>query len=283
MNKYFPATAANPTNLVYKLSTPAWDGAPAIAAATTQLQADKVFTAVTGPLNPIGGTGFTAAEYTQLHALLGSGKLPSTAPPAPAAAVKAGNHRHAVGAGVPAVPGDPAVRVRGRQDNPVRDVTGGGRPVHHGGAQRGSRCPYGGAGGGAHAARDRLRRHRRGPRPVRHQLDLQQRPGARHPDRHHRDRGAARTGLRSLVAPLYLIASVAISYFAALGFAVLIFIELGGAGGITFILPFLLFIFLLALGEDYNILVMTRIREEAHRMPLREAVSAGPSASPAPR
>ncbi len=66
---------------------------------------------------------------------------------------------------------------------------------------------------------------------------------------------------------------MAISYFAALGFAVIVFIELGGSGGITFILPFLLFIFLLALGEDYNILVMTRIREEAHRMPLREAVS----------
>ncbi len=34
-----------------------------------------------------------------------------------------------------------------------------------------------------------------------------------------------------------------------------------------------MFIFLLALGEDYNILVMTRIREEAHQLPLREAVS----------
>ena len=79
--------------------------------------------------------------------------------------------------------------------------------------------------------------------------------------------------MRSLVAPLYLIASVALSYFAALGLAVIIFIKLGDYGGITFILPFLLFIFLLALGEDYNILVMTRIREEAHHMPLREAVS----------
>jgi len=79
--------------------------------------------------------------------------------------------------------------------------------------------------------------------------------------------------MRSLVAPLYLIASVALSYFAALGLAVIIFIEIGGSGGITFILPFLLFIFLLALGEDYNILVMTRIREEAHHLPLREAVS----------
>ena len=79
--------------------------------------------------------------------------------------------------------------------------------------------------------------------------------------------------MRSLVAPIYLILSVALSYFAALGLAVIVFIWLGNSGGITFILPFLLFIFLLALGEDYNILVMTRIREEAHHMPLREAVT----------
>jgi putative drug exporter of the RND superfamily len=34
-----------------------------------------------------------------------------------------------------------------------------------------------------------------------------------------------------------------------------------------------MFIFLLALGEDYNILMMTRIREEAHKLPLRQAVA----------
>ncbi|MGH9206372.1 MAG: MMPL family transporter, partial [Acidimicrobiales bacterium] len=79
--------------------------------------------------------------------------------------------------------------------------------------------------------------------------------------------------LRSLIAPLYLIVSVALSYLAALGVATLLFIDIGGDGGITFILPFLMFIFLLALGEDYNILVMTRIREEAQDLPLREAVS----------
>ncbi len=79
--------------------------------------------------------------------------------------------------------------------------------------------------------------------------------------------------LRSLVAPLYLIASVGLSYLAALGLSVLIFIKLAGDGGLTFILPFLMFIFLLALGEDYNILVMSRIREEARHYPLREAVS----------
>ena len=79
--------------------------------------------------------------------------------------------------------------------------------------------------------------------------------------------------LRSLIAPFYLIISVGISYLAALGLAAILFINLGHAGGLVFFLPFLMFIFLLALGEDYNILVMTRIREEAHKLPLRDAVS----------
>src|SRR6266702_1895470 len=78
--------------------------------------------------------------------------------------------------------------------------------------------------------------------------------------------------MRSLVAPLYLVASVAFSYLAALGLAVILFIDLGNAGGLVFVLPFLMFLFLLALGEDYNILVMTRIREEAGTLPLRMAV-----------
>ena len=63
-----------------------------------------------------------------------------------------------------------------------------------------------------------------------------------------------------------------LSYFAALGLTVLVFVGIAGQPGLTFILPFLLFVFLLALGEDYNILVMTRIREEARQLPLREAV-----------
>ncbi len=78
--------------------------------------------------------------------------------------------------------------------------------------------------------------------------------------------------LRSAVAPLYLILSVGLSYLAALGLSTLLFIDIGGSGGITFILPFLMFIFLLALGEDYNILVMTRIREEARHRDLAAAV-----------
>ncbi|MCL4357303.1 MMPL family transporter [Patescibacteria group bacterium] len=79
--------------------------------------------------------------------------------------------------------------------------------------------------------------------------------------------------LRSLIAPLYLIVSVGLSYLAAFGLSVILFITIAGESGITFILPFLMFIFLLALGEDYNILVMTRIREEAHGLTLKKAVS----------
>jgi RND superfamily putative drug exporter len=78
--------------------------------------------------------------------------------------------------------------------------------------------------------------------------------------------------LRSLVAPLYLVASVVLSYLATLGVVALIFVHLRGESGVTFILPFALFVFLMALGSDYNILVMTRIREEARTKPTRVAV-----------
>ncbi len=80
--------------------------------------------------------------------------------------------------------------------------------------------------------------------------------------------------LRSLIAPLYLIVTVGLSYLAALGFAMIVFVHIGGDDGLNFILPFLMFIFSMALGEDYNILVMSRIREEAHgKVTLKEAVT----------
>lgn len=82
--------------------------------------------------------------------------------------------------------------------------------------------------------------------------------------------------LRSLVAPWYLIATVGLSYLAGLGFAMIVFVHLGHQDGLNFILPFLMFIFSMALGEDYNILVMTRIREEAQNdehSSMREAVT----------
>ena len=70
--------------------------------------------------------------------------------------------------------------------------------------------------------------------------------------------------LRSLIAPIYLVITVGLTYLASMGFANIVFNHLSpGSSGINFVLPFLLFIFSMALGEDYNILVMSRIREES--------------------
>lgn len=69
--------------------------------------------------------------------------------------------------------------------------------------------------------------------------------------------------LRSLVAPFYLLATVVLSYTATLGITVLVFRTLLGQEGITFWMPPFLFVILVALGADYNIFVMSRIREEA--------------------
>jgi RND superfamily putative drug exporter len=64
---------------------------------------------------------------------------------------------------------------------------------------------------------------------------------------------------------------VGLSYLASLGFAMIVFVHLGTSGGLIFVLPLLMFVFSMALGEDYNILIMARIREEAHRAPTLSA------------
>ena len=79
--------------------------------------------------------------------------------------------------------------------------------------------------------------------------------------------------LRSVVAPLYLMATIAFTYFATLGLAVAVFILLLGHGGIGESVPFFLFVFLNALSVDYNIYLMSRIREEVRHAPLAEATA----------
>ena len=78
--------------------------------------------------------------------------------------------------------------------------------------------------------------------------------------------------LRSAIAPIYLVATIAFTYFATLGLAVIVFILVFGHTGIGPSVPFFLFVFLNALSVDYNIYLMSRIREEARQAPLREAV-----------
>ena len=69
--------------------------------------------------------------------------------------------------------------------------------------------------------------------------------------------------LRSLVAPFYLMLSVGLGFTASLGATVLVFQGLLGEQGLIFILPIYIYLFVVALGTDYNILMVARLREEA--------------------
>ncbi len=68
--------------------------------------------------------------------------------------------------------------------------------------------------------------------------------------------------LRSLVAPILMLLIVGLVYAATLGTATYLFTGIGGASGLTFFLPIILYVFVVAIGTDYNILVATRLREE---------------------
>ncbi|GAA2894662.1 MMPL family transporter [Streptomyces mexicanus] len=69
--------------------------------------------------------------------------------------------------------------------------------------------------------------------------------------------------LRSVVAPWYLIASVCLGFGATLGATVWIFQEGQGHSGLMFMLPVIMYLFVVAIGTDYNILMVARLREEA--------------------
>jgi RND superfamily putative drug exporter len=85
--------------------------------------------------------------------------------------------------------------------------------------------------------------------------------------------------LRALVAPLILIATVVLSYGAALGLSALIFNWALGVDTTDASFPLFVFVFLVALGIDYNIFLMTRVREEAVDHGTRRAALIGLSAT----
>ena len=89
------------------------------------------------------------------------------------------------------------------------------------------------------------------------------------------------------MAPWYLMASVGLGFGATLGASVLIFQNARGDSGLMFLLPIIMYLFVVAIGTDYNILMIARLREEARegRDP-REAASmavrhAGPTVAAA--
>jgi RND superfamily putative drug exporter len=81
--------------------------------------------------------------------------------------------------------------------------------------------------------------------------------------------------VRAVVAPLYLVGTVVLSYAFALGASALIFTHVFGQPDSDPALPLFAFIFLVALGADYNIFLISRIREEHRRLDARDAVVAG--------
>ncbi|MGW0906655.1 MMPL family transporter [Streptomyces sp. NPDC002853] len=85
--------------------------------------------------------------------------------------------------------------------------------------------------------------------------------------------------LRALVAPLLLIATVVLSFSAALGISALAFRHLFDYAGESTDFPLFVFVFLVALGIDYNIFLSTRIREEAGRQGTRAGVVTGLAAT----
>jgi RND superfamily putative drug exporter len=85
--------------------------------------------------------------------------------------------------------------------------------------------------------------------------------------------------LRAIVAPVMLIATVVLSFAAALGVSALFFNNVFNFGGADTSFPLFVFVFLVALGIDYNIFLMTRVREETQRNGARTGALTGLSAT----
>jgi len=81
--------------------------------------------------------------------------------------------------------------------------------------------------------------------------------------------------LRSLVAPLILITTVVLSFFATLGASAIAFNHIFNFPGADASFPLFAFVFLVALGVDYNIFLMTRVREESKTIGTRPGILRG--------
>jgi RND superfamily putative drug exporter len=270
--KYFPQASSNPTNLILRLAAPVWQDPGAVVRAESELQATGLFKTLPGPLDP-AGTPIPPALYVSLHAALGN---PALLPALPA-------------------PGSPAAKVPTLTYDlyraTARFVSPDGHTIQFEAGLTAGDAASTPALNAVPSIRNALATVQRsigatasgvaGEAPALYDVSSISDSDLIHivPIAIIAIGLLLALVLRSLVAPLYLIASVMLSYLAALGLASILFIKLGGSGGLTFLLPFLMFIFLLALGEDYNILVMTRIREEAHQRRLRDAVVTAVGAS----
>ena len=259
---HFPPANANPETLLLRFATPVWEHAGSLSQAQAGLASAPDLRAVSGPLDP-NGTPLAAEQLVSLHDQLGPAASLAARPPA-------------------TVRLSPSTYQAYRAT--AQFISADGRTVQFFAISAAGPAGSQAAINSIPAVRSTLAALARGV-------------GARDSgvvglDAVAYDIGSTSTSdllaiapvvvavllvllavlLRSLIAPIYLIATVGLSYLAALGAATLVFVRLGGDGSLNFVIPILLFTFAMALGEDYNILLMTRVREEAHRHALRDAL-----------
>jgi RND superfamily putative drug exporter len=260
--RYFPQSSASPSSLILRYPAPVWQDPSALTAAQSDLSSSGLFSTLAGPLDP-NGTVLAPATYVALHGELGN---PRALPLHEAASLRvSGSVYQAYRSTAQYVSADgltvrfaAGLRAGPQQSTAAMDATPAVRTAVTAAARRSGAVASGVAGQAAGlydvsstASDDMARIIPVAVLAIAVLLGLV---------------------LRSLIAPLYLVVSIVLSYLAALGLTTLLVIDIGGQDGLIFVLPFLMFLFLLALGEDYNILVMTRIREEARNLPLRDAV-----------
>jgi RND superfamily putative drug exporter len=260
--QHFAAAAANPTDLVFRLRRSFWSDPALLDRAESSLRESGVFSALAGPLDP-NGLPVPASALERLHRRLGNpALLPEQQPPGSSIA--------------------PALFQAYRAT--AQFVSGDGMTVQL----------YASLAAGDPASAQAMRavpQIRRAAADAAATIDASASGVVGTAPASYDVSSVSTTDLariiplvlaaiaillalllRSLVAPVYLILSVGLSYLTALGLAVLVFVLIGGEPGLNFVLPFFMFIFLMALGEDYNILVMSRIREECGTRPLAKAV-----------
>ncbi|MED3572579.1 MMPL family transporter [Cytobacillus praedii] len=80
---------------------------------------------------------------------------------------------------------------------------------------------------------------------------------------------------KSILMPILMMATILLSFFSTMGFSWWIFQHLMGYDAISYRLPVYAFVFMVALGIDYNIMLVSRIKEEATKLGWKEAVGKG--------
>ncbi len=80
---------------------------------------------------------------------------------------------------------------------------------------------------------------------------------------------------RSIIAPIYMMGTILLSYAATVGLSLYLFEQFLGLEAINYRIPLYTFVFLVALGVDYSIMLIARIREEMLSMPFEDAVRKG--------